>query len=416
MLMNIAVENKLRFLFDIKEILQGWGMSASQANLVHIAFGVFNILLLAWLSDIITRKVIIVVITRMVAKTRTIWDDILLEKKVFKRLSHLAPAIVLWYSVGHVLSDYPVMMTITQKALSIYMIIVTLMAINAFLKGLNDIYRTLPAAQGRSIRGYTQFIQIILYTIVVISMVSIITGTPTKLLFTGLGAAAAVLMLVFRDTILGLVAGIQLSANDMLRIGDWITMPKYGADGNVMEITLNTVKVRNFDKTITTIPTYAMVSDSFINWRGTEEEGARRFKRYLNIDMKSVTYCDKAMLARLGEVKSLREFMERHEKRNKKLDGMIMLHEGEITSLTLFRKYVVGILRNHNGLNHKLPMVVRQLQPTEFGIPLEIVGFVKGTDALTYEETQSDLFDHLLAVLPEFGLSVFQNPTSARVK
>jgi miniconductance mechanosensitive channel len=348
----------------------------------------------------------------MVAKTKTLWDDILLEKKVFNRLSHLAPAIVLWYCAGHVLSDYPVIMTIIKKALSIYMIIITLMAINAFLKGLNDIYRTLPAAQGRSIRGYTQFVQIIVFIIAIISIVSIITGTPAKLLFTGLGAAAAVLMLVFRDTILGLVAGIQLSANDMLRIGDWITMSKYGADGNVTEITLNTVKVRNFDKTITTIPTYAMVSDSFINWRGTEEEGARRFKKYLNIDMNSVAYCKAELLARLSEVRSLKEFVERFEKKVKKPEGGFMLHEGEITNLTLFRKYVVGILRNHSGLNHKLPMVVRQLQPAESGIPLEIIAFVKGTDALTYEETQSDLFDHLLAVLPEFGLGVFQHQTS----
>jgi miniconductance mechanosensitive channel len=409
--MNIAVESKLRFLFDIQQLLQQWGLDHDQAKTVNIAFGVFNILFFAWLSDIITRKVIIVVITRLVAKTKTIWDDILLEKRVFNKLSHLAPALVLWYSVGHVLSDYPVIMTITQKALSTYMIVVTLMAINAFLKGLNDIYHTFPASQGRSIKGYTQVIQIIFYSVAIITIISIITGTPAKTLFTGLGAAAAVLMLVFRDTILGLVAGVQLSANDMLRIGDWITMLKYGADGNVIEITLNTVKVKNFDKTITTIPTYAMVSDSFVNWRGTDEEGARRFKKYLNIDMKSVAYYTPERMTGLGEVKSIKEFLERQDRKAKKTETGILLHEGEITNLTLFRKYIVGVLKNHPGLNHKLPMVVRQLQPAEYGIPIEIVAFVKSTDALVYEELQSDLFDHLLAILPEFGLSVFQNPT-----
>ncbi len=411
--MNLAVNTKLKFLFDIQRLLQQWGLDAEQAQTINIAFGIFFILFLAFLSDIITRRVIIMVITRLVARTKTIWDDILLEKRVFNRLSHLAPAIILWYSVGYVLSHYPVFMGIAQKVLSIYMIIVTLLAINAFLKGLNEIYQTLPFAQGRSIKGYVQVAQIIFFSIAIILVISILTGSSPKALLAGLGAAAAVLMLVFRDTILGLVAGIQLSANDMLRIGDWITMTKYGADGNVMEITLNTVKVRNFDKTITTLPTYALVSDSFINWRGTEEEGSRRFKKYLNIDMKSVKFCTPDLLERLQGIQSVKEYLDRQEtKRIKKGEGMIMLHEGEFSNLTLFRKYVVGILKHHTGLNHKLPMMVRQLQPTENGIPLEIIAFCKGTDALIFEELQSDLFDHLLATLPEFELSVFQHPTS----
>ncbi len=414
--MNTVVETDLKFLFDIQQLLRQWGLSASQANALNIAFGVFIILLLAWLSDIITRKVIIVVIGRMVARTKTVWDDILLEKKVFNRLSHLAPAIVLWHSVGFVLLNYHMIMSITQKLLSIYMIIVTLMAINAFLKGLNEIYHSLPAAQGRSIKGYTQMVQIIFYSIAIISIISIITGTPARSLFTGLGAAAAVLMLVFKDTILGLVAGIQLSGNDMLRIGDWITMTKYGADGNVIEITLNTVKVRNFDKTITTIPTYAMVSDSFINWRSTEEEGTRRFRKYLNIDMKSVSFCRPELLARLSAIKSVKEFLDHQDRRIRKNDTPSMLHENETTNLTLFRKYVVALLKNHSGINQKQPLLVRQLQPAEFGIPLEIIAFCKGTDALAHEELQSDLFDHLLAVLPEFELSIFQNPSDLKFK
>jgi miniconductance mechanosensitive channel len=414
--MNFEVNNKLRFLFDVQGLLQRWGLDAIQANTVNIIFGFFIIVLLAWLADIVTRKVIVVVISRMVARTRTLWDDILLEKKVFTKIAHLAPAIVLWYSVGHVLYQYPLLMSVTQKALSIFMIIVTLSAINAFLKGLNDIYRTLPASQGRSIKGYIQVVQIIFYSVAIISIVSTITGTPAGKLITGLGAAAAVLLLVFKDTILGLVAGIQLSSNDMLRLGDWITMTKYGADGHVIEITLITVKVRNFDKTITTIPTYALVSDSFINWRGTEEESARRFKKYLNIDMKTVSFCSVALLTRLNMVKSIKEYTDRQDKKVRKNEISSLLHEGELTNLTLFRKYIVGVLRNHSGLNHKLPMLVRQLQPTEYGIPLEIIAFVKGTDGLVFEELQSDLFDHLLAVLPDFELSVFQNPVSIAEK
>jgi len=312
------MDTRLKFLFDIQKILHQWGLGAYQAQVVNIAFGVFFILLLAFLSDVITRRMIIIVIARLVARTKTIWDDILLEKKVFNRLSHLAPAIVLWHSVGYVLVKYPVVMSITQRALTIYMIIVILLAINAFLKGLNDIYQTLPVAQGRSIKGYIQVGQIIFFSLAIILVISTLTGTSPRVLLTGLGAIAAVLMLVFKDTILGLVAGIQLSANDMLRIGDWITMPKYGADGNVLEITLNTVKVRNFDKTITTLPTYALVSDSFINWRGTEETGARRFKKSLNINMNTVKFCDEELLNRLRGIKSIREFTDRHSKKDKK--------------------------------------------------------------------------------------------------
>ncbi|HLO60714.1 MAG TPA: mechanosensitive ion channel domain-containing protein [Bacteroidales bacterium] len=409
--MNLSVNTRLRFLFDLQELLQGWGFSQSQANAINIVFGILNILILAWLADIVTKRIIIVVISRMVAKTKTVWDDILLEKNVLNKLAHLAPALVLWFSVGHVLFQYKVIMGLTQKALSIYMIVITIMAINAFLKGVNEIYRTLPAAQGKSIKGFTQIVQIVAYFIAAISIISILTNTPSHKLITGLGAAAAVLMLVFKDTILGFVASVQLSANDMLRIGDWITMQKYGADGNVIEVTLNTVKVRNFDKTITTIPTYTMVSDSFINWRGTEEESARRFKKYLNIDMKTVTFCTPGLLARVGGIKTLGEFLE-HQDKKKKQENVSLLHESELTNITLFRKYIVGILRNHPQLNHKLPMLVRQLQPTELGIPLEIIAFVKGTEALVYEEVQSDLFDHLLAILPEFELEVFQNPST----
>lgn len=405
------IESKLKFLFDIQNLMRQWGFNPSQAHSANIIFGVFFILLLAFLSDLVTRKVIILVIARLVARTKTIWDDILLEKKVFNRLSHLAPALVLWHSVGYVMTHYKMAMTISQKALTIYMIIVILLAINAFLKGLNEIYHTLPTSQGRSIKGYIQLAQIIFFSLAIILVISTLSGTDPKTLVAGLGAAAAVLMLVFKDTILGLVAGVQLSGNDMLRIGDWITMSKYGADGNVMEITLNTVKVRNFDKTITTIPTYAMVSDSFINWRGTEDVGARRFKKYLNINMKTVKFCDEAFMKRLDGVRSVKDFSDKLAvSKHKKEDLSVMLHEGQVTNLTLFRKYIVGMLKSHAGINHKLPMMVRQLQPTESGIPVEITAFYRGTDSLAFEELQSDLFDHLLAVLPEFDLQVFQNP------
>jgi miniconductance mechanosensitive channel len=407
------METKLKVLFDVQKLMQQWGLSESQASTFNILFGIFFIILLAFLSDILTRKVIGIVVFRLVARTKTLWDDILMEKRVFHRLSHLAPALVLWHSVGYVLELFPTVSMITQKALTMYMIIIVLLVINAFLKALNDIYQTMAVSQGRSIRGYIQLAQIIFFSLAIILVISILSGTSPRSLFTGLGAMAAVLMLVFKDTILGLVAGIQLSANDMLRIGDWITVSKYGADGNVMEITLNTVKVRNFDKTITTIPTYVLVSDSFINWRGTDEFSARRFKKHLKIDMRTVRFCDSELLSRFSSIKGLKEFSDKTGTlKEKKGESGIILHEGEVTNLTMFRRYLVGLLKNHSGINQKLPMVVRQLQPAESGIPIEIIAFCRGTDSLVHEELQSDLFDHLLAVLPEFGLDVFQNPTN----
>jgi miniconductance mechanosensitive channel len=411
------MEKELKFLFDIKDLLQSWGLSASQAHTFNILIGILFIILLAILADVLMRRVIIIVLTRLAARTKTIWDDILIEKKVFNRLSHLAPALVLWHSVGFVLTHFHAATVLTQKALSIYMTIIILLAINAFLKALNEIYQTLHIAQGRSIKGYLQVAQIIFFSLAVILIISILSGTPPLVLLTGLGALAAVLILVFKDTILGLVAGIQLSANDMLRIGDWITVSKYGADGNVMEITLITVKVRNFDKTITTLPTYVLVSDSFINWRGADEFNSRRFKKYLSMDMRTIRFYDTCLPDKLKNSKILRDFADRTVSAREKISNAeIMLHEGEVTNLTLFRKYVVGLLKNHPGINQKLPMVVRQLQPAEFGIPIEIVAFCKGTDSLVHEELQSDLFDHLMAVLPDFELAVFQMPTGTDVR
>lgn len=401
------MNTKLKFLFDIQKLLQGWGLAEPQARAVNIAVGIVFILFLAYLSDIVLRRSIVFAISRLVARTRTIWDDILFEKRVFNRLSHLAPSLVLWHSAGYVLSGYGRIRDLVQPALTIYMIIITLLVLNSFLKAVNEIYNSVAANQGRSIRGYIQVVQIIFYSVAIILVISILSGVPPGKLLTGLGAMAAVLMLVFKDTILGLVAGIQLSANDMVRIGDWITMPKYGADGNVLEITLNTVKVRNFDKTITMVPTYALVSDSFINWRGTEEVNARRFKKSISIDMHSIFFFDKAGMERFQHITGTGS--SAFSVHADSTGNAFALHEGEVTNLTVFRRYVSYLLNNHPSIDKDLTRMVRELQPAASGIPVEIIAFTTGTDAQVFEEVQSEIFDHLLAVLPEFGLRVFQS-------
>jgi miniconductance mechanosensitive channel len=302
------------------------------------------------------------------------------------------------------------------------MIIISLLVINSILLSFNEIYKSLPVAKNRPIKGYVQVVQILLYSIAIILIISILRGKPATGLLASLGAMAAVLILVFKDTILGFVASIQLSANKMVQIGDWISMPKHNADGTVTEITLNTVKVQNWDRTISTIPTYALVSDSFGNWRGMEESGGRRIKRHISIDMKSVKFCTPEMLTRFKKINSLKEYIEKTENEIEKfneennIDNEIVVNGRRMTNLGTFRKYLEAYLRNHPMIHNDMTFLVRQLQPTEKGIPLEIYVFGKDQRWGYYESIQADIFDHILAVIPEFDLRIFQNPSGEDFK
>jgi miniconductance mechanosensitive channel len=413
---------KIRFLFDIKNHLLNWGIEENYAVVINVIFGFILIILLAYLSDIITRKFLVNLIARIVKKSSTSWDDILYEKKVFSRLAHLAPAIVLYYSLGYVLTDYPSLINILQSVLLIYMIIIALLAIHSFVVSLGDIYSMLPVAKDRPIKGFVQVVLIIFYGIAVILILSVLLDRSPTVLLTGLGALAAVLILVFKDTILGFVASIQLTANNMVRIGDWITMPKFNADGTVMEITLNTVKVQNWDKTISTIPTYSLVSDSFGNWRGMEESGGRRIKRYINIDMNSVKFCTPEMLKEFIKISYLKEYIENRQAEIEeyntvnKFDNSIIVNGRRMTNLGIFRRYLEYYLRNHPMIHQEMTFLVRHLQPSEKGIPIEIYVFSKDQRWAFYESIQADIFDHILAVIPHFHLRVFQNPTGEDFK
>ncbi|MBN1951888.1 MAG: mechanosensitive ion channel [Bacteroidales bacterium] len=410
---------KIRWLFDINDLLLRWGIQENYADTLNILFGIFNILLIAYLSDVIARQVILTILKRIVKKTSTTWDDIIFEKKVFNRLSHLAPALVLYYFSDFVLTGHTDLATIIQAILKIYMTIITLRIINSLFNALQAIYETLPMSKDRPIKGYIQVALIIFYAIGIILILSIILGKSPAMLLTGIGALAAVLILVFKDTILGFVASIQLSANNMVRLGDWISMPNHGADGTVIEITLNTVKVQNWDKTISTIPTYSLVSESFGNWRGMEESGGRRIKRHVNIDMRSVKFCTPEMLERFKSIRFLNEYVPQRlkeiEEFNKAnaIDESIVVNGRRMTNLGTFRKYLEFYLKHHPMIHPGLTMLVRHLQPSETGIPIEIYAFSKDQAWANYESIQADIFDHILAVLPEFELSVFQNPTGS---
>jgi miniconductance mechanosensitive channel len=296
-------------------------------------------------------------------------------------------------------------------------VIIVILAVDSFINALHEIYLNLPIGKSRPIKGYIQVVKIIIYFIGVIVIISIIAKESPKTLLAGLGAMVAVLILVFRDTILGFVASIQLSANNMVKPGDWIEMPGHNADGDVLDITLNTVKVRNWDKTITTIPTYALVSESFKNWKGMEESGGRRIKRSIRIDMNSVRFVDPEMAEKLKKIHLLKDYIEtRQEEIRKyneenKIDGSILVNGRRMTNLGTFRVYIEQYLKNHPKVHQGLTMLVRHLQPDETGLPIEIYVFCKELAWADYEKIQADIFDHILAVVPEFGLRVFQNPT-----
>lgn len=401
---------------------QNWmmdmGLSAGMADNLKVIVVVLIILLLSFIADIIAKHFIIKIISKIVNRSKNKWDDIILERKVFNRLAHFAPALVIHFSINFTLAGYPNLIKFLHTIIYIYMTVIGTVVINLFLKALNEIYQHLKVSKNRPIKGYIQLINIFIFFISAILIISYITGNPPTKLFAGLGAMAAVLMLVFKDTILGLVASVQLSANNMVKIGDWISMPSRQADGDVLEITLNTVKIQNWDKTIATIPTYALVTESFTNWRGMEESGGRRIKRSINLDMTSVKFCSQEMIKKFSKIKYLQKYitektieLEKFNQENE-IDNTVLVNGRRMTNLGTFRKYIEEYLKHHPKIHKDMTFLVRQMQPNEKGIPIEIYVFSNDQAWINFEAIQSDIFDHILAIIPEFELKVFQNPTS----
>ena len=400
----------------IKEILQSWGFNESWTDDLTSTIILVIILAIAFLGDAICKHVILTTVTRLVKKTKATWDDVVFDRKVMIYLSHLVAPIILYILLPLAISNAG-LLTFILRICMIYIIAVFLKFISALLSALYHVYSEREQFRDRPLKGLLQTVQVILFFIGGIIIVSILIDKSPMVLLTGLGASAAVLMLVFKDSIMGFVSGIQLSANNMLKVGDWIEMPKYGADGTVIEVTLNTVKVRNWDNTITTIPPYALVSDSFQNWRGMQESGGRRIKRSIRIDMNSVKFCTPEMLAKYRKIQLLKDYVDETEKvveeynKEHHIDNSVLVNGRRQTNLGVFRAYLTNYLKNLPTVNQDLTCMVRQLQPTETGIPLELYFFSANKVWVAYEGIQADVFDHVLAIIPEFDLHVFQNPT-----
>jgi miniconductance mechanosensitive channel len=428
-------ESIRKLIESVSAWLDSIGLTGPFGQILHIAILMVFLFLIGFFLDRLTRGILVSLVHRLVRKTTTHFDDILLEKGVFRRLAHLVPALVVFSMIPYVfdgiyhgIEDETLLKVITgwkeffRDLVSGYMIIIGMMIFISSLNAVNVSYTQSDFSGRVPIKGYIQVLQLLLVIIGSVWILSIFFNFHLKGFFTGLGAFMAVLVLVFRDTLLGLVASIQLSINKMIRIGDWVTIPSRNTDGVIMDISVNTVKVENFDKTITTIPTYALVSEPVQNWRGMEESNGRRIKRFVNIDISTVRFCTDDDLDRFekislisGYLKEKRAGMAEHNRKNG-IDTTIPANGETMTNLGVFRKYLEYYLKAHPLINKEMTFMIRQLQPTDRGIPIEVYVFCSDKAWEKYETVQSDLFDHILAVMNEFDLRVFQGATTQDIK
>ena len=406
-------------------ILSNWslleGVSVQMVYAISYVAVIALLVSAAYVANFVAKRVIVRLVSGLIRSTETAKDDVLLRRKVFTKFSHLAPAIVIYlmaepaFGPGR-FTDF------TQHTSLLYMLVIGVLVFDSVLSAGLEIYQEYEVAKQVPVKGFVQVIKLAVYFLAAVLAISIVLQKSPLLLLSGLGALTAVLMLIFKDAILGFIAGIQLTLNKMVARGDWIEMPKYGADGDVIDIALTTVKVQNWDKTITTIPMYALISDSFKNWRGMSESGGRRIKRSIAIDMNSIQFCTDEMLESYSKIQLLAGYIDRKRKELKEhndergVDASSLIDGRRLTNVGMLRRYIVEYLKNHPMISQEMTFLVRQLAPTDRGLPLEI--YVFSTDKVwkNYEDIQADIFDHIVAVIPHFHLRVYQTPSGSDFK
>lgn len=375
------------------------------------------LILVIAIVDFTIRKLIRSTFTQFAIKSKTNFDDLLITNRVPRNIAHIIPLLIALEFTPLVFADFPNSDIVIEKVLQVFALILTLWIVRSLLNTLRDYFKTLPRLKDKPIDSYIQVFMIFAWVAGFLSAIAIITNIPFMRFLTGMGAISAVVILVFKDTILGFVASIQVSINDMVQIGDWITFEKYGADGDVIEINLATVKVQNFDKTITTIPTYALISDSFKNWRGMTDSNGRRIKRALYIKQNGIKYLTESDVEKLKKIQLITSYLNNRQNDIKSyntentIDKTILINGRNLTNIGVFRKYIDSYLKNHSAINKDMMIMARQLAPTTQGIPLEIYAFSSDKRWENYEYIVSDIFDHLLASLPYFELEVFELPS-----
>lgn len=407
------------------KIIQNWltGLKLPEniAEILALLSSLALLVAIVWLAYYITRRFITSVINPFIKdSSSTEWDDELIKHGVIVRCSHLVPAAVVHFLSPIIFKGYAQVIAASQAIVNTYLIIIVLLIIDSSLNLLREIWDKLPIGKRFPSKSFVQAAKLVINLIGCIFVLSALLGKSPIVFFSGLGAITAILLLIFKDAILGLVAGFQLSVNNMVMVGDWIEMPGRGADGDVIDVSLTTVKVQNWDKTITTIPTYALISDSFKNWRGMHKSGGRRIKRSINIDLRSIQFADEELLERFKHIRVLEPYLKEKlsdiQKHNENVDNDLseLINGRRLTNVGTFRAYCLAYLRNHPKIHAKgMTLLVRQLEPTQTGLPIQLYAFTNDTKWANYEDIQADLFDHLFSILPEFKLRAFQNPSGS---
>ena len=374
-----------------------------------------GVILLALVSYFLARAILMRGLGKLIRRTRTEFDDILMERHVLRRLAMLVPIFVLYYGA----SAFPGSEETVRQLLNSALTLVLVLLAGAFITAFQDIGTELEAYRELPIKSYGQIIKIVLYVVGGLATVAVLTGKSPWVLLSGVGALMAVIVLVFRDTILSLVASVNIAGNRLVKVGDWIEAPAFAADGDVIDIALHTIKVQNWDKTITIIPTHKLVDNSFKNWQGMQESGGRRIKRSIYIDMNTIRFCDEDMLARFARFHLIRDYVAQRRaevddhNRAQQVDTTQLVNGRRLTNVGTFRAYVAAYLRQHPKIHRDMTFLIRQLPPGENGLPIEVYVFTNDTVWANYEAIQADIFDHLLAVVPEFDLRVFQAPSGS---
>lgn len=390
------------------------GLPESTVTFLNMLTMLLILFVIIFISDFIARKILVQAFTNFSERSKTTFDDLLVSHKAPRNIAHLVPLFLTIRLFPIVFYDYPAFERFILIVLKVYGILLTIWILRSVLRTLESYFKTLPRLRDKPVDSYIQVVMLFLWITGLGLCFVVLTGIPLWTFFTTLGAASAILLLIFKDTLLGFVASIQVSINDSVRIGDWITMDKYGADGDVIEINLAAVQVQNFDKTITHIPTYALLSDSFKNWRGMQNSGGRRIKRSILIKAKSIHYLTDEKVEHLKKIQSIKEYLIIRQKdistfnRLREVDKSILINGRNLTNFGVYRKYIQTYVQNHSGINKEMIIMVRQLAPTSQGIPLEIYAFSSDKRWENYEYIMSDIFDHALAAVPYFDLEVFE--------
>jgi len=409
----------MEFVYDC---LVTQGMNPATAGFLATAILAALSIIVSIMANFVAKRFVLKGLAHIVGRTEAKWDDIFLKRNVFAKLSHLAPAVMLYVMLPLALEGYERLTALATSVVVIYMIIIGILVIDSFLNAVLDIYQTREVLKEIPIKSFIQTLKVVIYFIAIIFIISVVLNKTPLYFFSSLGALTAILLLIFKDAILGFVAGIQLAANTMVANGDWIEMPKYGADGDVLEVALTTVKVQNWDKTVTTIPTYALISESFKNWRGMQLSGGRRIKRSIYIDINTIRFCTEEMIERFSRIRYVTDYMDKKKKElaeynaKHQLDDSAPANKRQLTNIGTFRAYVTFYLKNHPIINQEMTFLIRHLAPTENGLPIEIYVFCKDKVWSNYEAIQSDIFDHILAIVPEFDLKIFQSPAGSDFK